>query len=331
MKLFHKSLTPWISIVCALLITVSTVAMAQNSASPEYTSYYNPASGFKPAQTSLTQVFLQLAGSLEHHGSPEPYIRHLQTEHQRVSALYEQKTGKPHRGRMPAHMTTEYLDQFIANWNSLSPKLGLNQLAKDAGRFTREALRGKDNNGTFVIEILNLHQEEIVNTMKQQGENGTFEDLRSILATELRFNTQSTPKRTVISLLTDHEKSLSGPERKQYAALLQHERFSKAEFSTLDQFYKTAYDKLTEQGRAEMSKRIWAGTQGKPQHDTRNDGLKAAKTFQDEKTSLFEKIDAALSPEQASELKEVVDSFFLDLCELGHSEFEIGMLRWSLQ
>ena len=232
---------------------------------------------------------------------------------------------------MPAHMTEQYLDKFIANWNSLSPKLGLDQLAKDAGRFTREALRGKDNNGTFVIEILNLHQEEIVTTMKQKGENGTFEELRSILAHELGFSTGSAPKRTALTLLVEREKALSDKEREQYAALLKHERFSKAEFSALDRFYKGGYDKLTEQGKAEMSRRIWAGKQGNVPEDIRTDALKAAKAFNDKLSDLFERLDMALTVEQAAQVKGIIKSFFIDLGRLAHSEFEIGMLEWSIQ
>ena len=119
MKLVHKSLTPCIFSICVIMAS----AIAQENGKPAYIVFYNPERGFKPAQTSLTQVFLQLAGSLEYCGSPEPYIRHMQTEHKRVSTRFTEKTGKPHQSRMPSHMTDDYLERFIANWNALSPRL----------------------------------------------------------------------------------------------------------------------------------------------------------------------------------------------------------------
>jgi len=123
MKLVQKSLTRSITVICALLaLTVCghSASASDPRASPEYLRYFNPSKGFKPAQTNLTQIFLQLAGSLEHSGSPEAYLRHMQKEHARISAKLTAKTGKPHHGRMPAHMTDAYVEKLIANWNLLS-------------------------------------------------------------------------------------------------------------------------------------------------------------------------------------------------------------------
>ena len=164
MKLVHNPLTPWISAICAIAIAFPCAATAQDreQAGPDH---YQPANGFKPAQTNLTEIFLQLADSLEHHGSPEPYIRHMQSEHKRISALYEQKTGDPHKGRMPSYMTEEYLNRFIANWNALSSKLGLDQLAKDAARCAHNAIQGPQGTGTFVILILHPRTSSALSTI----------------------------------------------------------------------------------------------------------------------------------------------------------------------
>lgn len=264
MKLVHKSLTPWCFSICALLIALSTVATAQKSTAPEYVAYYNPQTGFKPAQTSLTQIFLQLAGSLEHYGSPEPYIRHMQAEHKRISSLYEQKTAKPHKGRMPAHMTDEYLQQLVSNWNALSPRLGLDAFAKEIGRCAREGIRGTRNTGTIAIEIFNQHQDFVIEGMKSGTRRGNdFERLLSKIKTELEFDK---PSVTLVGYETQRRDAVS------YALIIE------GRFHTL-----------------------------------------------------FKKIDAALPPDQATELKSVMLSFFIDFCELAHSEFEIGMLNWSLQ
>ncbi len=328
MKLVHKALTPCISAICAIAL-LSRAAIAQD-AEQIRTAHYQYTKGFKPAQTNLTEIFLQLAGSLEHHGSPEPYIRHIQAEHKRISALYEQKTGDSHKGRMPSYMTEEYLNRFIANWNALSPKLGLDQLAKDAARCARNAIQGPQDTGTFVIEILNHHQEEVVSTMKGKSQNGTFERLRATLATELEF-TPGTKALPDSATLVEREKALTETERKEYTALLKHERFTKAEFGTLERFYKSAYDKLTEGGKAEISKRVWSGTRKEPPPpNTRTDAISSVKAFMDEKSKLFGKIDAAVSADQAKLLQEVIDGAFLDLARLAHSELEGGILEWSL-
>ncbi len=264
MKLVHKSLTSWFSAICAVSIALSTAATAQTPAAPEYVAYYNPETGFKPAQTSLTQIFLQMAGSLEHHGSPEPYIRHMQAEHKRVSSLYEQKTGKLHKGRMPAHMTDEYLQQFVSNWNALSPRLGLDTFAKEIGRCAREGIRGTRNTGTIAIEIFNQHQDLVIEGMKSgAGKGNDFERLRSKIKTELEFDK---PSVTLVGYETQRRDAV------RYALIIE------GRFHALDK-----------------------------------------------------KIDAALPTEQATELKNVMHSFFMDLCELAHSELEIGMLNWSLQ
>ena len=61
------------AVACAgwLVLACHTVAFAGDK-QPEYLASFDPAKGFKPAQSDLTEVFLQLAGSLEYYGSPEP-------------------------------------------------------------------------------------------------------------------------------------------------------------------------------------------------------------------------------------------------------------------
>ena len=60
--------------LCASLL-LTTIASGFSETKPEYFSSFDPAKGFKPAQRDLTEVYLQLAASLENFGSPEPYLR----------------------------------------------------------------------------------------------------------------------------------------------------------------------------------------------------------------------------------------------------------------
>ena len=48
-----------------LAFTFIALLTALGADRPEYFASFDPAKGFKPAQDNLTQVFLQIAGSLE--------------------------------------------------------------------------------------------------------------------------------------------------------------------------------------------------------------------------------------------------------------------------
>src|SRR5579862_5578741 len=94
----------------AWLILGSLSAAADPQTRPEYLQSFDPAKGFKPAQRDLTEIFLQLAGSLEYYGSPEPYLRHVASEHKRIEALYRQKFGKNPTSFRPAYVDDAYID-----------------------------------------------------------------------------------------------------------------------------------------------------------------------------------------------------------------------------
>jgi hypothetical protein len=110
-------------------------------------------------------------------------------EQARISALFLKKTGKESSGRLPAHFTAAYLDRLVANWNTLSPKLGLDDFARETGRCAREAIRGTRDTGTTVIEVFNEHQKAVIKGMKDSSMKGAdFEVLRTKLAGELLFD-----------------------------------------------------------------------------------------------------------------------------------------------
>ena len=307
--------------------------------SPEYLQSFDPAKGFKPAQDNLTQIFLQIAGSLEFYGSPEPYLRHMAKEHERIEGLYLRKNGKVPKSYRPAYMTDEFLNRLAANWNLLSPKLDLETYAKDVGHAMRNAIKGTRGTGTILIDIFNEHQARVFDNMAGKGgAPADFEALKAQLVTRLELDKAivdeeryETARRDAVSfalgidgetkklfkrldqglksadaekvkiVLTsmfmdvgqmaqseleagiadwalirqapqgqaevaatiygpNTEKALTADERKVFAALLRKDRFSRDDFALLDKFYSTAYDKLTERGKEEMSRRIWAGT-----------------------------------------------------------------------
>jgi hypothetical protein len=175
-----------------------------------YISHFNPAKGFKPAQRSLADIFLQMAGSFEHFGTPEPYIRHVMAEHDRIDAKYKKATGKGSYSR-PNYLTDEYVENLLAGWNKLAPVLTLESLSRQSGRNMRYAIMGSWNMSV--------------------GEMIAVED-------------KLTPQEAIF-----------------YRKLLEKPWFEKSDFPALEAFYEAGYEKLTESGKTEMSKRIWLGKQ----------------------------------------------------------------------
>lgn len=334
MKLVHKSLTA-AAAACSFLIAPPSPVTAQV---PAPASSYNPTAGFKPAQPSLTQVFLQIAGSLEATGSPEGYIRHMQQEHARISKKFAAATGQSHVSRMPAHMTPEYLDRLISNWKVLSPKLGLDALAMEAGRCTRKAIRGTTGKGTVVIKIFNEHQAIVANAIEKGiWEGADYEHLQSRLEAELGHIPSSEAVKVIaaqqeryFTILAEKEQALNQSERAEYISFLRLPRFRKTDFAELERFYKKPYDKLSKQGKDEMSHRVWAGTRPDDSKAIKADAISAANEFLSTKAALFGRIDAALQPEKATQIKAAIDGVFRDLGRLAHSELEIAILEYAI-
>jgi hypothetical protein len=143
-------------------------AMAQTAEPLPYAPYYDPAKGFKPAQRDLTKVFLQLAGSLEHHGTPEPYIRHVLAEHARIAVKYKAATGKDNNSR-PAYLTDAYVDKLLANWSKLEGSLKLESLCRKSGHNMRLAIMG-----TWNMPVSELVAQETGLTPKQAAQYRRF-------------------------------------------------------------------------------------------------------------------------------------------------------------
>lgn len=201
----HKPLRfRYLAVVLPLLVASPCNCVAE----PAYAPYFNPDDGFKPVQPSLAKAFLKLAGSLEHFGTPEKYIRHVLAEHERIDAAHHAKGGKG--SSRPAYLTDEYADNLIASWNKMATPLKLENFCRQAGKNMRYAILGTKN--MTVSELV------LLETKLNENETATYRDLLG----------------------------------KQY--------FKKADFKAMEAFYETAYDKLTETGQTQISRRTMLGT-----------------------------------------------------------------------
>lgn len=59
--------------------------------------------------------------------------------------------------------------------------------------------------------------------------------------------------------LVARETELSKREQEQYARFLEKDYFTRTDFGALESFYSTAYDRLSEGGKDQMSQRVWGG------------------------------------------------------------------------
>ncbi len=179
---------PFVLVVLALFMSLLNVVgmMARAAEKPEYLASFDPAKGFKPAQNDLTEIFLQIAGSLEYYGSPVPYMQHMQKEHTRVEALYLAKMGAAAKSYRPDYMTDAYLNRFAETWDTLSPKLGLSTLTKEIGNTMRDGITGTRNTGTLAVELFNEHQSRVAQAMQgKQVDGATYDALQTELFTRL--------------------------------------------------------------------------------------------------------------------------------------------------
>lgn len=173
-----------LALVFALLFTV--VRGAETS---EYLQSFATSKGFKPAQRDLTEIYLQIAGSLEAYGSPEPYLRHVAKEHSRIEALYRARFGKNPRSLRPTYLTDAYINQLAENWKYLSPALGLEPFAKEVGHGMRNAIKGTRGSGTILVRIFNEHQSRVFDRLAAKSSTASdFEALRQLLIKELHLN-----------------------------------------------------------------------------------------------------------------------------------------------
>lgn len=176
-------------IVLAVSVMLACEPLVFANKPPEYLRSFDPEKGFKPAQKNLTEIFLQLAGSLEFYGSPEPYLRHMATEHTRIAAKYQTKYGRIGKSFRPPQMTDQYIDTLSTSWQVLSPRFGLDSFAREIGNAMRDGIRGTRDTGTIVVAIFNEHQSVAFDAMAGQGNTpGDFGALKAKLISRLELD-----------------------------------------------------------------------------------------------------------------------------------------------
>ena len=332
----RKSYLPfWVrgTIFALVLLSRFTALTTVAADQAEHLASFDPAMGFKPAQSDLTEVFLQIAGSLEVYGSPEPYLRHMKAEHARIETKYQTQLGDKQNSFCPAYMDAAYFDRFAANWKHIAPQLGLESLTRSTGRMMRLAINGSDGRGTILRVLFDEHSRQVHTAMtgKKAVQIPGFDAMKASLTKCLRLNEPLSPaadlradqqavvqpaneiraaflklfsalnaglapadaeklktvilgivmdvgrmalsetEAAIVEQSLDYRRSLQGPysveqetalsadERKTLADFVKKPRFTKADFPALEKFYEGPYDRLTERGKDELSKRIDAG------------------------------------------------------------------------
>jgi hypothetical protein len=175
--------------VLAFLITLGLTSVLPAENAPESLRFFDPSKGFKSAQSNLTEAFLQAAASLEHFGSPEPYLRHMLAEHERIHKKAVAKFGDGTATTLPDSLTAERIEKLLANWNKLSPVLGLDSFARDVGQDVRLGIRGVWDKGTIAVTFLNEHQQKVIVDISNQGPHSVgFQQLKDQAVKELELD-----------------------------------------------------------------------------------------------------------------------------------------------
>ena len=76
---------------------------------------------------------------------------------------------------------------------------------------------------------------------------------------EEREKEQQKSNEVAIVQLAEKESALNSKEKEEYSGFLKEDFFTKKDFSRLAHFYAHSWDRLSEGGKDEMSRRIWEG------------------------------------------------------------------------
>ncbi len=110
-------------------------------------------------------------------------------------------------------------------------------LKSGAKRLDEFLLKGELSNKRSELAAATQHQEHVEKEKKEEKNRE--------LAYELH--------------LVEQEIRLNAEEKEQYAGFLSQQFFTKADFDKLESFYANTWDKLTDEGKAQMSQRVWEG------------------------------------------------------------------------
>jgi len=76
---------------------------------------------------------------------------------------------------------------------------------------------------------------------------------------EEREKEQQKSNEVAIVQLAEKESALNSKEKEEYSGFLKEDFFTKKDFARLDHFYAHSWDRLSEDGKDQMSRRIWEG------------------------------------------------------------------------
>ena len=106
------------------------------------------------------------------------------------------------------------------------------------------------SSSTLLEEILSSAQKKIEGIEQLEEQSTREERDRSLRDVE-------------IAVAVRYEAELTAAENRQYQEFMAKENFTKADFGKLENFYHSAYDRLSEDGKSEMSHRVWEGVRRK--------------------------------------------------------------------
>ena len=98
---------------------------------------------------------------------------------------------------------------------------------------------------------------EFVKNARERMEHLEAEGLVSFSSEDKKKKTET--ENLAVAFYVQHETRLSAAEKQQYGSFLEKDFFTRSDFDELDKFYASAWDRLTDEGKAQMSHRVWEG------------------------------------------------------------------------
>lgn len=95
----------------------------------------------------------------------------------------------------------------------------------------------------------------LLETAQAQLDSERVEELHATVGKKEREQQE----RAAVAHMVEREHRLNAAEKEQYGRFLEQEYFTTANFDELDRFYAHSWDKLSDEGKAEVSHRVWEG------------------------------------------------------------------------
>ena len=312
------------------IITIIFLLFALNQRGQSAEKFYDPAKGFKPAQSSLTDIMLQLAGSLEHHGSPEPYIRHVIAEHKRIDAKYAKATGKTKGSSRPAYLTDEKVEILLNNWKRIEKPLQFNDMCRKCGVYMRHAIQGSWNKtpDELVAEEKNLNKQQRARYRNLLGKKyfkrSDLPEVEKFYADGGGWDQLSEDGKNHIGMRT--ELGMSKPEhRKKYwksrdGGTMIINLFNEYQ----DKYMADKTDKVNSDTLEQMLIQRLKLNEKNPSHAKlkwiEQDAVKYSYLIKGEFQKRFDFVDGKLSPDGAAKVRRSMKSMAENLLVIAHSE-----------